>query len=275
MKSSTIFAVSTLWRPRSAAMAVKSDDIGLLPDGPPGPRRFKIKTADTQGLRGRVDNLLRSRYGWRGYRQVSLPTDQSVHRFTLAAIEREDTIGTITVGFDGVYGLSAEETFPDEVAELRAAGRHLCEFTKLAIDPMVGSKRVLAALFHVAYIVAHRIRRHDTLLIEVNPRHVAYYQRMLGMRVLASGRVNRSVDAPSVLLTADFSYILAQIGEYGGHPERGDSRSLYPFAFTLHEEASIISRLLKRQAYVDRQRAAIDQGPPSVSPSEFSSTDIA
>lgn len=275
MKSSTIFAVSTLWRPRSPAMAVKSTDIGLLPDGPPGPRRFKIKTADTQGLRGMVDNLLKSRYGWRGYRQVALPTDQSVHRFTLAAIEREHTIGTITVGFDGEYGLSAEETFPDEVAQMRAAGRRLCEFTKLAIDPMVGSKRVLAALFHVAYIVAHRIRGHDTLLIEVNPRHAAYYQRMLGMRVLASGRINRSVEAPSVLLSADFSYIMAQIGEYGGQPERGDSRSLYPFAFTLHEEASIMARLNKRQAYVDRQRAAAVQGPPSVSPSEFSSTDIA
>lgn len=255
-------------------MAVKSTDIGLLPDGHPGPRRFKIKAADTQGLRGMVDQLLKSRYGWRGYRQVSLPTDQSVHRFTLAAIEHQATIGTITVGFDGPFGLAAEDTFPDEVADLRAAGRRICEFTKLAIDPMVGSKRVLAALFHVAYIVAYRVREFDTLLIEVNPRHVGYYQRMLGMRVLSSERINKTVAAPSVLLSIDFAFIMAQIGQQGGLMERGDTRSLYPFAFTLHEEAAIMSRMMRRQAYVDRQRERA-LGPPSVPPSEFGNTDLA
>lgn len=272
MKSSTIFAVSTLWRPRTGGMAVRSTDIGLLPDGPPGPRRFKIKTAEAEGLRGMVDHLLKSRYSWRGYRQVSLPTDQSVHRFTLAAIESEATIGTITVGFDGAHGISAESTFADEVAVLRAGGRRLCEFTKLAIDPMVGSKRVLAALFHVAYIVAYRIRHYDTLLIEVNPRHVGYYQRMLGMRVVANERINASVDAPSVLLCADFSYIMAQIGEYGGNPGRTDTRSLYPFAFTLSEEAAIMAKLLRRQALYDQHREGpTSQGGPAT---DFSTTDI-
>jgi hypothetical protein len=274
MKSSTIFAVSTMWRPRTTGMAVRSTDIGLLPDGPPGPRRFKIKAAEADGLRGMVDHLLKSRYGWRGYKQVSLPTDQSVHRFTLAAIENQSTIGTITVGFDGADGLAAEATFAEEVAVLRAGGRHLCEFTKLAIDPMVGSKRVLAALFHVAYIVAHRIRAFDTLLIEVNPRHVGYYQRMLGMRVLTGERINASVNAPSVLLCVDFAYIMAQIGEYGGQPNRADTRSLYPFAFTLTEEAGILERLARRQALYDRQRDP-SQDPPNVPPSEFSAGDIA
>lgn len=274
MKSSTIFAVSTLWRPRSSGLAVQVTDIGLLPDGPPGPRRFKIKTAEAEGLRSMVDGLLKSRYGWRGYRQVSLPTDQSVNRFTLAAIEGEATIGTITVGFDGDMGIAAESTFADEVAVMRAGGRRICEFTKLAIDPTVGSKRVLAALFHVAYIVAHRIRRFDTLVIEVNPRHAGYYQRMLGMRVVAEPRLNTSVNAPSVLLCTDFSYIMAQIGEFGGDPNRGDSRSLYPFAFKLSEEAAIMDRLLKRQQAFDQHRAA--QNPPNGGPpSEFSSSDIA
>lgn len=274
MKSSTIFAVSTLWRPRATGMAVRSTDIGLLPDGPPGPRRFKIKAAEAEGLRGMVDHLLKSRYGWRGYKQVSLPTDQSVHRFTLAAIENQCTIGTITVGFDGSCGLAAEATFAEEVAVLRAGGRQLCEFTKLAIDPMVGSKRVLAALFHVAYIVAHRIRNYDTLLIEVNPRHVGYYQRMLGMRVLTSERLNTSVNAPSVLLCVDFAYIMAQIGEYGGQPSRSDTRALYPFAFSLSEEAVIIERMSLRQAQFDQHRDPT-QCPPGAPPSEFSGSDIA
>ena len=52
----------------------------------------------------------------------------------------------------------------------------------------VGRQRVLAALFHVAYIVAHRIRGYDTLVMEVNPRHVRYYERMLGARAIGEPR---------------------------------------------------------------------------------------
>ena len=159
-------------------MLVSDPRIDLLPDGAAGPRRFKIKAADSEERRGMVNGLLKSRYGWRGYRDVTLPTDSAVHKFTLSAVEDEAIIGTITVSFDGPKRLSADDAFGPEVTLLRSQGRRICEFTKLAVDPTVGTKRVLAALFHVAYIVAHRIRGFDTLLIEVNPRHVRYYERM-------------------------------------------------------------------------------------------------
>ena len=46
----------------------------------------------------------------------------------------------------------------------------------------------------------------------------------------------------------DFKYIMTQIGEFAGQPERAASeRSLYPFAFTLAEEAGIIARLMGAQ----------------------------
>lgn len=47
---------------------------------------------------------------------------------------------------------------------------------------------------NVAYIVAHRLRGYDTLVMEVNPRHVRY----CGRRVI------------------DFDYIRQQIGEFAG-----------------------------------------------------------
>jgi hypothetical protein len=51
-----------------------------------------------------------------------------------------------------------------------------------------------------------------------------------------------------VLLSIDFQYIRAQIGEFAGHPERSASeRSLYPFAFSPAEETVIISRLMAGQ----------------------------
>jgi len=254
-------------------MLVQDPRIDLLPDGPAGPRRFKIKSAESEERRGMVNNLLKNRYGWRGYREVSLPTDRSVQKFTLSAIEDENTIGTITVAFDGQQRLSCDQAFGPEVQALRAQGHRLCEFTKLAIDPTVGTKRVLAALFHVAYIVAHRIRGYDMLLIEVNPRHVRYYERMLGIRVLAEERLNTSVNAPAVLLGTEFAHIMSQIGEFGGQPERAArERSLYPFAFSLSEEASIISRMQAKQRILDRRLT--DTGHPTATPTDFGASDM-
>jgi hypothetical protein len=281
VKQSTIFAASVLWRRKPASMLVTDPEIELLPDGQPGPRRFKIKTVDSDDRRRLVDQLLSTRYGWRGYKEVQLPTDRSVFKFSLAAVEDEVTIGSITVSFDGgPEGLTADQTFRDKVDELRSQGRRVCEFVRLAVDPTVGTKRVLAALFHIAYIVAHRVRRYDMLLIEVNPRHVAYYRRMLGFKVVAPERPNASVNAPAVLLGVDFEYVKAQIGEFAGQPERMSvERSLYPASFSLHEEAAIIARMLEKQDMLDRKRAAGGAGPgpgqrPPTPPSDFYPSDI-
>ena len=274
LKSSTIFAASVIWRGPKGHMLVEDPRIDLLPDGPAGPRRFKVKTADSLERRSRVNNLLKDRYGWRGYQQVSLPTDPTVNRFTLTAVEDELVIGTITVAFDNPARLGADEAFGPEVSALRAEGRRICEFTKLAIDPAVGTKRVLATLFHVAYIVAHRIRGHDMLVMEVNPRHVRYYERMLGCKILAEERVNKAVNAPAVLLGSPFSHIMAQIGEFGGRPEAAArERSLYPFALSLREEAAVISRMQAKQRIQDRRLT--DTGHPGDTlPPEFATTDM-
>jgi hypothetical protein len=273
LKSSTIYAASVLWRGHHGHILVQDPRIDLLPDGIAGPRRFKIKTAEAEERRGMVNNLLKNRYGWRGYKEVRLPTDHSVHKFTLMAIEQSETIGTITVSLDGADRLSADEAFGEEVQALRDQGRTLCEFTKLAVDPTVGTKRVLAALFHVAYIVAHRIRGHDTLLIEVNPRHVRYYERMLGFKALTGERMNRSVNAPAVLLSVDFSYVMGEIGRLGGQLERiSTERSLYPAFMSLREEAAILSRMKSKQDLFEQR--LVTPKNPGAAPSEFAASDM-
>jgi hypothetical protein len=254
---STLIAASLLLRKKTASMLVEGARFDLLPDGPSGPRKFKIKAADSSSRRGLIEGLLRDRYAWRGYQSVALAADQAVDRFTLAAIGTDAPIGTITVCLDVGRSLGADDAFAAEMDALRAGGRRLCEFTKLAIDPTTATKRVLAALFHVAYIVAHRLRGYDTLVIEVNPRHVRYYERMLGCRVIGSERLNRNVKAPAVLLAADFSHIREQIDEYGGRPERsGMVRTLYPFAFSNEEETSILTRLRMAQEHNGGQHPA-------------------
>lgn len=249
MQPTTLIAVPLEARKFHPRLLNDRDPLALANTlGAPAPREFKIESADSFVVRQSANRLIQERYGWRGYQTVSLPADQTANRITLTAIEGHETIGTITVGLDGPTGMNCEEAFSAEIDALRASGRRVCEFTKLAIDPVAGTNRVLAGLFHVAYIVAHRLRAYDDVVMEVNPRHVRFYQRMLGGKVIGSERLNAGVNAPAVLLLIDFSHVAQQIGELGGQPERSASdRSLYPMAFTAQEEQGIIARLMSVQ----------------------------
>lgn len=211
-------------------------------------RLFKIRSADSSGQRSSASILIDRMYARRGYLSTPLPQAQLPTRITLVASEHDDAIGTITVGFDSPAGLYVDDLFALETGALRDAGLKLCEFTKLAMDSVVRSRRVLASLFHVAYMYAHRMMGFDSLLIEVNPRHVRYYQRMLGFKVLGPQRLNRRVNAPAVLLCLDFEHARAQIERFGGRPEFSlIERSLYPDFFSIPEEASIVARLALTQ----------------------------
>lgn len=210
-----------------------------------GRRIYKIHSADSGGQRSSANVLIHRMYATRGYASHPLPEEALSSRITLVASEHESAVATITVGFDSSDGLHVDALFAAEVAALRQAGRRLCEFTRLAIDPLVRSRRLLASLFNVAYIHAHRVMGCDTLLIEVNPRHVLYYERMLGFRVMASQRHSPRVGAPAVLMGIDLSYIRAQ-GErlVGALPLAGTDRSLYPYWFSPLEEEAIFRRLI-------------------------------
>jgi hypothetical protein len=210
-------------------------------------RLFKIRAADSHGHRSSASILLNRMYAKRGYTSTGLPSQPTPDRITLTACEEEDTVGTITIGFDSPSGLHVDDLFIEEVDALRRRGRKVCEFTKLAMDSVVKSKRVLASLFHVAYIYAHRLRGIQNLLIEVNPRHVRYYERMLGFEVKSAQRLNTRVNAPAVLLSLDFAHAREQIAHFGGQPDMAaGERSLYPFFFSVGEEAGIVARLRRR-----------------------------
>ncbi len=209
---------------------------------------FRIRAADSSGERSSASILIDKMYATRGYRASALPEEATPNLITLVASDHDDTIGTLTIGFDSGDGLLVDDLFPEEVGKLRAEGRKVCEFTKLAMDSVARSKRVLAALFNVAYIYAHKIKGADNLLIEVNPRHVRYYRAMLGFKVIGPKRLNRRVNAPAVLLSLDLKYCRRQIELLGGHPELSEThRSLYPYSFSPREESGIIGRLRRTQ----------------------------
>lgn len=236
-------AEQTASHPMQSLLATPLEAPDLLFDGA-GEPGFKIRAARSWGERSAASLLINRLYGRRGYRSNPLPGSPEEHRVTLVATVCDKVVGTLTVGFDSDELLLADELFPDELSAMRVQGLQLCEFTKLAVDALVRSQRVLAAMFHVAFIQAHHVRGCDRLLIEVNPRHRRFYETKLGFEAIGPVRTNRRVGAPAVLLSLDLWQAQAQVREFGGRPDASRfERSLYPFAFSPAEESGIVARL--------------------------------
>ena len=131
-----------------------------------------------------------------------------------SAFVDEQNIDTLTLGLDCEEGLSVDELDLDKVDELRAVNRHVCEITKLAVDQSVRSKRVLATLFHLCYIMGRNIHGATDFLIEVNPRHVSFYKRMLGFEQFGDEKICPRVDAPAILLRLELDHAERMITEF-------------------------------------------------------------
>lgn len=204
---------------------------------------FKIRLADVRSKRNPASMLINKMYSWRGY-DASATNSVQPNRITLTATHDEQVIGTVSIGFDSPIGLLVDELYKAEIQTLRDKGRKLCEFTKLAVDSTVRSKRVLAALYHISYIYAHNIQVHTDLFIEVNPRHVKFYQKMLGFQQYGKEKLCPRVNAPAVLLWLDLDYAHRQIQKFGGKAGMHESeKSLYPYFFTQAVEDVITERL--------------------------------
>lgn len=211
-------------------------------------QRFNIRMANSRGRREAASLLIKKMYGWRGY-SVDPGASHALNKITLFAETAGATVGTMTLCLDDAEtGLPADENFRDKLDELRVQGRRLCEPSRLAIDKGV-TKRVFAALIHISYIYAHNIHGYTDYVIEVNPRHVVFYKRMLGFQDFGGERPCTRVGAPAVLLRLDLTYMGEQIRRYGGLMElHGGERSFYPYFFPTWDEPGITGRLREGQS---------------------------
>ncbi|HEY0063615.1 MAG TPA: long-chain N-acyl amino acid synthase [Telluria sp.] len=212
-------------------------------DHPMDVQVFHIRMANSAGRREAASLLIRKMYGWRGY-SVEPNQPHEANKITLYAETRGVVVGTMSLCLDSDSLLPADENFRDKLDLLRAQGRRLCEPSRLAIDKGV-TKRVFASLIHISYIYAHNIHGFTDYIIEVNPRHVMFYKRMLGFSDFAEERICDRVGAPAVLLRLPLSEMGAQIARWGGLMEQhGEERSFYPYFFPCHDEPGITGRLL-------------------------------
>jgi hypothetical protein len=205
--------------------------------------RFKIFAVRQAADLIEASELLQRRYAWRGYAAQPLPA-RTRRRITLSATLEDTTVATITAALDGGDGLYVEGLYPDCVRKLRGEGRRVCEFTKFAVDESVRSQALLGAIFHVACMYVLEVHRCTDALIEVNPRHVRFYEHMLGFKRAAEERLDTSVNAPAVLLRLDLHHCAGEIERLAGglHPGRRE-RSFYPHFFAREIADRIVRRL--------------------------------
>ena len=238
----TVMDADRLLRP----MCIESDE-------PPRTRelartrdKFRIKLAGSHDTRHDTSVLIEKMYSWRGYGgRVNM--DEAPNRITINAEFRGSIYGTLTVNIDSPVGLACEVVYPEIVQSLRDQGRKICEFGKFAVEQSVRSKRLLATLFHLTYIYANKLHGCTDALIEVNPRHVAFYGRYLEFSECGPERWCERVNAPAVLMRMDFDEKRPRMEELAGHwRQLPEEKSFYKYFMSPQEEATVVARLTRR-----------------------------
>lgn len=190
---------------------------------------YKVEVARSPHQRMQATRLIERMYSWRGYRTAAMAAPlPTATRATFVASAGPEVRGTLTLALDTETGLLADGLYADEIDRFRVNGRKVCELSKLAVSPEHSSKELLASLIQLAHVYARVINDASDAFIEVNPRHAAFYQRMLGFRRIGDVRNCDRVGAPAVLLHLDLAYMDDQIRRHRDSL-RSQGRSLYPY----------------------------------------------
>lgn len=208
-------------------------------------RRFWIRLANTPDRRKQAELLVDRLYAREGYLSEGI-VQNTLHSITLIACNRTGkVIGTVTIRLDSIQeGLLADKAYKEELDNLRARGKKICEFNGLAIDSSVRSKLVIARIFHIAMLYPWGLFNVTDCVIEVSPAHAGFYGKLLGFERLGGERICPRVNAAGVLMHIDFAVASERLARVGGlMKQTSDDKSLYPYGFSKVDAAGILDRL--------------------------------
>lgn len=215
-------------------------DIVNVREQPLSEQLFKIRLAQTDAVRSAATMLVQKRYAWRGYKAGEIRKEPN--RITLLAHLGDQIVGSLNIGYDSAEGLCADQRYREEIDALRAQGRNVGEITKLAIDENRGNKQVLAGMINIAYLYG-LIHGVTDAVIEVTPRHSAFYERMLDFKPIAGERYYEASRTNVVLMHIKLEHITERIHAVGGKGTAVKERSIYPYFFAPEDQDGIMRRL--------------------------------
>ncbi len=206
---------------------------------------YRVRLVGEQGhLRSEVNRLVTNLYGLRGLGTVSpIRSERQPGQITIAASRGENVFGTLTIGMDSDGGLLADSLYGEEIDALRKQGRRLCEVTRLALGSHLSCLEPMATLFNVAFLLASNVHARTDLLAEVHPRHVGFYRRTMGYRVVGPERICLRVGAPAVLMHLCLNFAGSQIRELAGSCF-GQDRNLYRLFLSVAEQDALLEKLI-------------------------------
>jgi hypothetical protein len=215
--------------------------------------QFLMRVANDRLSRERAYRLAHCVYKNSGYvddaglPMIVGPYDANPGTLTLIEEDRSGAaVGSVSLFFDSEAGLPCDEIYRTELSKLRGEGRQLAEVTRLVIAPEQQHCRdLLVSLCNFVMIYAVHVRKFTDFVIEVNPRHVAFYRRLLKFEIAGPERpCPRVKGAPAVLLRLDLSVYQRQV-EYWSQPAnrtmRPNEKSLYSQYAPIDREAAIAS----------------------------------
>jgi len=164
--------------------------------------------------------------------------------FSFLAHHEGKLAGSMSVRLDSARGLAADELYRDELEALRGGNQKLAELVQVSVDMNSVPRRVLAGLFHTAYLFAGTVHAVDYCLLVAAARHADFFYASLGFDYVGDERVNRRAGVPMALLAAHLPTVLEALGRVGGRPEvaTGDP-TLFPNGFSPEEATGVVQRL--------------------------------
>jgi hypothetical protein len=152
--------------------------------------------------------------------------------------------GSMSLRLDSPRGLAADELYRDELDALRGGNQKLAELVQVSVDMNSVPRRVLAGLFHTAYLFAGTVHAADYCLLVAAARHADFFYASLGFDYVGDERLNRRAGAPMALLAAHLPTVLEALARVGGRPglATGDP-TLFPNGFSPEEATGVVQRL--------------------------------
>lgn len=202
---------------------------------------YSISIANTRESRLKAFQLAYEVYLAKGYipenkrKMLVSPSDSIPDTCVININDGEEVVASITLNFQDHSDLPCQELYNDEVAPLLEQRLKLVEITRLVIkENHRHSNYLLAQLFQATFIYSFQVKNVSQLVIEVNPRHVAFYQNLLGFTVLGNEKACERVNnAPAILLHLDLNFIHNNLQKFYGNELNVASRNkFFKYAIT-------------------------------------------
>jgi hypothetical protein len=234
---STVFSGPSTQSARFRALTPVGADPGPFSEVSPR-ETFRIRLAQTGGKR-RETGAKRSES-----RDPALPgAELDPFLFSFLAHHEGKLAGSMSVRLDSPRGLAADELYRTELDALRGGQQRLVELVQVSVDMNSVPRRVLAGLFHTAYLFAGTVHGADYCLLVAAARHADFFYASLGFDYVGDERLNRRAGLPMALLAAHLPTVLEALARLGGRPVATGDPTLFANGFSPEEASGVVQRL--------------------------------